>query len=1182
MNSTLHFIQKPGKLFFVLLAVIIPVFGFSQLNVSVTGTSPTCNGWTNGSVTANPSGGVAPYSYAWNNGFSSQSVTSIGAGTYSVTVTDANGAQAFGSFNLTEPSALTVSVTIDDVCSGNGNVTATASGGGGSYTYAWDNGASGANATGLSPGIHCVTVTDASGCQSVGCVDVKAALTLELLVQGLACFNFCDASIEAIVTGGMAPYTYAWSNGATTSVNPNLGPGTYSVTVTDMNGCTISGSTSVGNPVPIIIDVTVTNPPCSGGGTGSASASVTGGTSPYTYQWSTGSTLSSISGLAPGSYGLTVTDLLGCTESETVTIVPQSNISLNITPTPSSGCGTSNGSAALAISGGVAPFNILWSNGGTGNTISGLAPGNYGVTVTDANGCGATAQTTIGGSPAIDLMITGVNAGCAANGSATAMVTPGSGTPPFTYQWSNGATTSIINNLTAGAYSVTVTDAVGCTASQLVLVTGSSNLSVNADGTNLDCFGSSNGSATATVTGATGSVSYAWSNGGSTQTVTGLAAGTYFVTVTDAGSGCTAMDNVFISQPTPVEVTVDGVSAACIDLGSATAVASGGNPPYTYMWSTGATGPFIANLAAGAYMVTATDANGCTDNALVIITQTPALAVDVQIITPISGPGAGDGSVKAQVSGGVAPYTYNWSNGGNTQTISNLGPGTYSVTVTDTNGCTGTDSVTLNEPACLGDRIWKDSDRDGCQDPGEFGVGGVAIHLTGTDNMGNPVSLFTVTTQNGQYKFNNLAPGTYKINVQLPTGFAFSPANACSDDFTDSDINPGGSSNNVTLAAGQCNITVDGGIYDDCINISTPGTICCNQVLCGPGVDAAPITSVAPAGGGGSPVQYMWMASTIGGPFNSTNWYPIPGATGPNYDPGLIYTTTHFIRCAKAAECEQWLESNSVTVEVGDDAVAIISGPEAVCVGDEEVYSTPNNGAGAVYSWNFGPWASPSTSNAQSVNVTWLQAGLVNVQLTVTANDCTSTDVMAVYISDSPVFCGNAILIDVNNVGSAVMVAWDMEKVEGNYSFAVQRSSDGTNFETLASMPQSEEDGMHHYAYADYFPKRGNAYYRLEMLKDGKHYKYSNTERIARFGQANFIVYPNPSSDFVTIEMGARVNSAVQIEILNLQGMLIHTADIAEGDMLHPLDMSELRAGTYLLRLTYNDGITEVMKVVKN
>ena len=162
----------------------------------------------------------------------------------------------------------------------------------------------------------------------------------------------------------------------------------------------------------------------------------------------------------------------------------------------------------------------------------------------------------------------------------------------------------------------------------------------------------------------------------------------------------------------------------------------------------------------------------------------------------------------------------------------------------------------------------------------------------------------TTTASNGQYVFNNLQAGTYNLIFVAPTGNAFSPANSCGNDYSDSDADAGGSTGNIVLPAGTCNNTVDAGVYDNCLNVITAGTICCNQVLCGPGNDAAPITSTAPASGGGSPTQYMWMYTTLPGPYNPNTWYPVPsGGMGASYDPGLIYQTTYFVRCAKATAC---------------------------------------------------------------------------------------------------------------------------------------------------------------------------------------------------------------------------------------------------------------------------------------
>ncbi|MEZ4954194.1 MAG: SdrD B-like domain-containing protein [Saprospiraceae bacterium] len=1187
MNPNQHFgysFLRAKNLAQTLFLLLLPCLVSAQLSVTINGVSPTCNGWTNGSVGATVSNGTPPLLFSWNGGAPTNSnvLASIGAGTYTVDVTDGNNQTGSATFILTEPDAVVVSVTTSGGCTGGSTATATASGGTGGYTYLWDDGSTGATASGLSVGLHCVTVTDASGCQAVGCGTITSVLMIDMVVQGLACFNFCDASVEAIVTGGTPPYTYLWSNGFMGGVNANLGPGTYDVTVTDAAGCTITGSATVGNPAQINIDVTVTNPPCGSGATGSATASATGGTAPYTFIWSNGVFGSMVSNLSPGTYGLTVTDFLGCQESTSVLIIEDAGVDLGVASTPSSGCGAPDGTASVFINGGTPPFSILWSNGSTASDVTGLAPGTYTVMVTDGNGCGANTSVTVDGSPAIDLNITGVNSGCAANGSASAMVTPGTGTPPFQFSWSNGANTAIINNITAGTYSVTVVDAAGCTATDEITVSGSSNIAVTTTVTNNSCFGGNNGSAIANVTGATGPIVYMWSNGGNAQMIFGLATGTYFVTVVDNASGCTATTNAFISQPTEVVATATGVNAGCSSLGSAEAAANGGTSPYTFVWNNGETSQSITGLSAGTYTVTATDANGCTDVASVSIVGGGSLNVDVQITNPISGSNVDDGAVEASASGGVQPYTYLWSTGDTGPTLSGLGGGTYTVTVTDVEGCTGTATVTLFQPGCIGDRVWNDANRNGCQDPGELGVGGIAVTLSGTDVNGNAVSMSQVTMPNGFYQFEDLLPGSYTVSFNLPSGFAFSPANNCSDDFSDSDANSSGSTGTINLTEGQCNVTVDAGIYDDCLNISDPGEICCDQYLCGPGNDPAPITSITPASGGGSAVQYMWMYSTINVPFNPNFWSPVPGATGASYDPGPLQETTYFTRCAKAAACDTWLESNVVTITVGMEAFAEITGPDLVCVGDPATYTATANTPGASYSWNFGSWATPSTSTSQTPTVTWSQFGIVHITLTVQYGDCISTTEMGVAVSDSPIICGSPLVVTGNNVGNAVVLSWAMEQAPGNYSFVVERSANGVDYNSLATMPQSTTKGLNEYAFTDYFPKAGNARYRVQLVKENETLSYSNEVMMQNFKESQmFATYPNPVADKLVIECSNGIKTAVQAELLSTQGQVVTRIKIPTDAMNYSLDMSTMRSGAYFLRLTYNDGVTELVRVVK-
>ncbi len=1184
-NRLLEFFAENAKrLFQVIILLLFPCLLSAQLDITLTGISPTCNEWTNGSIGATVSNGTPPYLYAWNGSgpTGSNILASIGAGTYTVVVTDANNVTGSATYTLTEPDAIVVTVTATGGCAGTMSATASATGGTGNFTYAWSNGDTGPTTSGLSFGVHCVTVTDASNCQSVGCVTVTGPLTIDMVVKGLACFNFCDASVEAVVTGGTPPYTYTWSNGADDPVNENLGPGTYSVTVTDAVGCTIIGSAQVGNPIPINIDVMVTNPPCASGGTGSATASATGGVSPYIFDWSTGATGPTVTGLAPGTYSVTATDFLGCTESSSVAIVEEAGITLDIDPTPSSGCGALDGAASLTITGGTSPYDIDWSNGGTTPNITGLAPGSYDVVVTDANGCGATASVTITGTPAIDLNITGVNAGCAANGSANAMVTPGSGTPPFQYQWSTGETTAIINNISAGSYSVTVSDAAGCTATDQITVSGSSDISVTTTVTDNLCFGENNGSATANVTGATGQIAYMWSNGGNTQTITSLPTGTYFVTVVDMDSGCTAMTNAFVSQPTGVDASVNGVNAGCNSLGSAEASASGGTTPYSFTWSTGEAGQTLTGLTAGTYTVTATDANGCTDEASVSITGGGSLDVVVEITNPISNSNANDGELEASASGGVSPYLYMWSTGDTGPILTGLSGGTYSVTVTDAEGCTGTASVTLIQLGCIGDRVWEDTNRDGCQDPGEIGVGGVTVTLSGTDVNGNAVNRTMVTLPNGFYQFDDLPEGTYTVSVSLPNNFAFSPANNCVDDFSDSDVNASGSTGSINLGVGQCNVTVDAGIYDDCPNITDPGEICCDQFLCGPGNDPDPITSVSPATGGSSPVEYMWMSSTLNVPFNPNLWSPVPGATSASYDPGPLQETTYFIRCARASACTDWLESNSITIEVGMEAFAEITGPDLVCVGDQATYTATANPSGATYSWDFGPWATPSTSTEQMPTVTWNQFGVVFITLTVENGNCTSTTELGVAISNSPLICGSNLVITGNNMEDGVALSWEIEKAQGAYSFEVQRSPNGMDYEVLATVPQAQNDGMNKYTFMDNSPKAGNVFYRVQIMKDGEQVSFSNELHMQWFERAQmFVAYPNPVSDKLKVEISKDVQTAIKAELLSANGRVISRINIPENTIGHTVDMSSWRSGTYFLRLIYNDGKNEVIRLVK-
>ena len=673
----------------------------SDLKVVATMTATTC-GLNNGSAVAIVSGGTGPYTYLWSNGATTSSISNLAAGSYTVVVTDKNGCTASFTSVIATSTGIVVNATGTNAACGinNGTATATVSNGTAPYTYSWNTGATSATIAGLGAGTYTVVVTDSKGCTGTKSVTITNTSGLSVSIAGVnAACGTNNGSATATVTGGTAPITYLWSNGATTAAITGLGAGTYSVVATDKNGCTASASVVITATSSISVSISKTNVLCNGGNTGTATATAAGGTAPYTYAWSNGATTATISNLVAGVYSVTATDKNGCTASASTIVAQPARLTLTTSSTATS-CGGSNGGASVVATGGTAPYKYAWSNGATTASISNIAAGNYTIVVTDANGCTATATVSVAASTNLSVSITGVNASCGANnGSATASVN--GGTAPFTYTWSNGATTASISGLGAGTYTVSVTDKNGCKGSASIVITASPGITVTLTKTNALCNGDNNGTATATVSGGTAPFTYLWSNGGTTATISNLAAGIYSVTATDK-NGCTASGQVIVAQPAKLTLSLSSTPATCLPTGSATVAVTGGTTPYTYLWSNGATTATITNVAGGNYNVTVTDKNGCkaTGSVTVAANTSPNLACSVTITRLISAINANDGEVKVTATGGAAPYTYLWSNGKTTATISFLNPGTYSVTVTDNNGCKTICSVTLPNSIC--------------------------------------------------------------------------------------------------------------------------------------------------------------------------------------------------------------------------------------------------------------------------------------------------------------------------------------------------------------------------------------------------------------------------------------------------------------------------------------------------
>ncbi len=500
------------------------------------------------------------------------------------------------------------------------------------------------------------------------------------------------------------PTGWSWTfgdAGTSTQANPShtyTTPGTYTVTLTVTVGASSNTFTRTNyitvTPGPTAT-ASITHAAC-GNPTGAITASATGGTGPYIFAWSNGGTTATITALAAGPYTVTTTNSQGCSSTTTFTVNNQAGPTAGISGTTPTACGSSTGTATATATGGTGSITYAWSNGGSGASISGLSAGSYTVTATDQNGCTSTAVATVSNStgPSSNISTT-VHTTCGlSNGAATATATGGNGA--LNYLWSNGATTASISNLAAGIYTVSVTDQSNCLSVASVTINASTSpVAAIASQTDARC-GQNNGAITAAATAGTGGYTYLWSNGATTAAITGLGGGTFTVTVTDQ-SGCTGTISTTLqafSQPTVVVVPND-LSCYQQNNGTVTANPNGGNAPYTYHWSTGVLTQQITGLSPALYFVTVTDASGCTVTGFGVVNE-PAELIATPSSTNETSPGANDGTATVVPSGGTAPYTYVWSSGGTTDTETGLAAGTYTVTVTDTHGCTLVVNVTVD------------------------------------------------------------------------------------------------------------------------------------------------------------------------------------------------------------------------------------------------------------------------------------------------------------------------------------------------------------------------------------------------------------------------------------------------------------------------------------------------------
>ncbi|MBI1224290.1 MAG: T9SS type A sorting domain-containing protein [Bacteroidetes bacterium] len=511
------------------------------------------------------------------------------------------------------------------------------------------------------------------------------------------------AAIVATVNGN-SPFTYSWSSGETANAIYPTQSGTYSLTATDINGCTSTAETTVTVTVPFSLSTTTAPVSCFGGTNGAVDLSIQGGAGVFDIVWSNGETTEDIFGLIAGNYIATVTDASGCTNTTTATVEEPDALDLQISVTPIQ-CNGGKGSIFTQPIGGTGAYSFAWSNGSSSQNLENVMVNNYSLTLTDALGCSAIFTQNLSEPVPISIQITVVPIPCY-EGTGSILIQPISGVGPLSYHWSDGSTAQSLENVTAGDYFLTVTDANGCTKQFGRILNQPIDIQVGTTATNISCWQTNPiGEVSLYTFGGTPPLNYLWSDGSTSQNLSTNIPGSYTVTVTDA-NGCetSASELVYLAGDLSLDNSSGTVSChpdnGVSDDGWIAVQALSGTAPFAWQWQGGQTDSLLSNLTAGTYLVSVTDASGCTKSTSIVLSSPTVLTLDIEG-SDISCFGNMDGEASVQVSGGTPSYQFDWSNGQIDQTAQQLDAGWHVVSITDVNGCTDTTGILVSEPDLL-------------------------------------------------------------------------------------------------------------------------------------------------------------------------------------------------------------------------------------------------------------------------------------------------------------------------------------------------------------------------------------------------------------------------------------------------------------------------------------------------
>lgn len=919
----------------------------TALSHTITATNPKCvagSGVSVGSATVSESGGTAGgYTYTWSpSGGNSSTASNLNANTYTVYINDPNGCKDSASITLTPPPALTgtITTTTNPTCPSlsNGKLCVTAGGGTPGYTYTWSPTGGNASCTPstltVTPGgtsVYSVTVSDVNSCTVVvtGTLTSPPQATVTASITDVKCGSApCTASATLSVAGTVGPFTYAWSCSASTTntISGRCGGTSCTYTVTDQGtNCKYVGTVNFA-PVPPVLGTNIsgTTLNCNGDCNSVITSTVTGGTAPVTYSWSPGGqATSSINGQCAGNYTCLVTDANGCTSQATTTVVAPPALTVSIAATQPTCSGTCDGSMLATITGGSGTYtSTVWSPSvsppNAPNTLNPtslcglLSPGQtYSLIVTDSKGCMDTGTATIIKPTTLTLTVSTGSVTCSGlcNGTATASASGGTGST-YTYSWDNGAFggATTASALCAGTHTLVVKDSNGCSSAPVLYsISQPSPISVTA--TNLvNTCGACSGSATANPAGGTGPYSYTWTpslGNGNVPTATNLCVGNYTLTTGDA-NGCPTATTTFTINPIVlINISASSLSVSCNNAcdGSINASASNGLAPYNMVWTSSPTNTIVtscttspcsaSSLCPGTYVITASDANGCTNRDSVVIGNPAPFTVSGSQ-SNASCFGMCSGSATVTPAGGVAPYTTSWTTGASGTTVSNLCAGTYTALSIDSRGCQASQTYTINSspqftltptsvpPAiCGGNGSISVTASGGTPAYVSFAwapAGGSVTTVSPTTTLsGVPAGVYTLTVTDSQgcdtaMQVSISDPGTQTVSITTQSVSCFGVKDGSTTITAVGvapisitwPIGPVSGNNTLTVAPDSAGIymvtTVDANgctvVVPD--TIKGPSKIVDNPVIVNATCGAGGCVTLNPTGGIGAPYTYVW------------------------------------------------------------------------------------------------------------------------------------------------------------------------------------------------------------------------------------------------------------------------------------------------------------------------------------